>query len=127
MPVVRRVFKTRHFVRWQRKTDLTDNALCLAIKEMEQGLIDAELGGGLLKKRVALPGRGKSGSARTLIATNRSDRWYFVFGFEKSERENIDAVDLKALKNYAHVLLGLSQSELISFLSNGSLQEICHG
>lgn len=71
---MRRVFKTRHFARWMRKTDLNDTALCQAVLEMERGLIDVDLGGGVLKKRVALPGRGKRGSARTLVATNRGDR-----------------------------------------------------
>jgi len=70
---MRRVFKTRHFARWVRKTDLTDDALCKAVSEMAAGLVDADLGGGVLKKRVALPGRGKSGGARTLVATNRRE------------------------------------------------------
>ena len=72
--LMRRVFKTRPFARWLRKTDLDDDALFRAVADMERGLIDADLGGGVLKKRVALPGRGKSGSARTLVATNRGDR-----------------------------------------------------
>ncbi len=80
---MRRVFKTRFFCRWMRKTDLTDLALCVAISDMERGLVDVDLGGSIVKKRVALPGRGKSGSARTLIATNKGSRWFFVFGFEK--------------------------------------------
>jgi RelE toxin of RelE / RelB toxin-antitoxin system len=58
----KRVFKTRHFHRWMRKTDLIDRALCTAVSEMENGLIDADLGGGVVKKWVPLPGRGKSGS-----------------------------------------------------------------
>lgn len=81
---MRRVFKTRHFSRWMRKTELTDQALCEAVVAMEQGLIDADLGGGVIKKRVPLPGRGKSGSTRTLVATNRGNRWFFVFGFERT-------------------------------------------
>jgi len=67
---MRRIFKTRHFSRWMRKTDLTNAALSNAVSEMDEGLIDADLGGGVVKKRVALPGRGKRGSARTLVATN---------------------------------------------------------
>ncbi len=78
-----RVFKTRHFCRWMRKTELTDKVLCRAIQEMVQGLIDADLGGGVVKKRVGLAGRGKSGGARTLLATNKGSRWFFVYGFEK--------------------------------------------
>ncbi len=60
--------------------------MCKAVSEMERGLVDADLGGGVVKKRVALPGRGKRGGARTLVATNRGDRWFFVYGFEKSVR-----------------------------------------
>jgi len=93
---------------------------------MERGLIDSDLGGGLFKKRVPLPGRGKSGGARTLIATNRSDRWVFVFGFEKNERDNIDDNELKALKSYAQSVLGLSEAQVASFVKDGSLQEICN-
>lgn len=78
-----RVFKTRHFQRWMRKTALSDAALCKAVEEMVAGLIDADLGGGVLKKRVGLAGRGKRGGARTLVASNRGSRWFFVFGFEK--------------------------------------------
>lgn len=68
-----RVFKTRYFSRWIRKTDLTDKALCIAVHEMSQGLIDADLGGGVVKKRVGLANRGKRGGARTLVATNKGD------------------------------------------------------
>ena len=98
---MRRIFKTRHFVRWMRKTNLTDDALCTAVSEMDAGLIDADLGGGVVKKRVALPGRGKSGSTRTLVATNKGDRWFFVFGFEKNERANISKKELEALQTYS--------------------------
>ncbi len=56
---MKRVFKTRHFGRWMRKTELTDGALCAAVMEMAQGLIDADLGGGVVKKRIGLAGRGK--------------------------------------------------------------------
>ena len=68
---MKRVFRTRHFSRWMRKTELTDDALCAAVVEMSQGLIDADLGGGVVKKRVGLAGRGKWGGARTLVATNK--------------------------------------------------------
>ena len=78
---VRRIFKTRYFNRWSRKTELTDESLCKAVSEMERGLVDADLGGGVVKKRVALSGHGKRGGARTLVVTNRDDRWFFVYGF----------------------------------------------
>jgi hypothetical protein len=123
---MRRVFKTRHFSRWMRKTDPADLALCRAITEMENGLIDADLGGGVVKKRVALPGRGKSGSVRTLLATNKADRWFFVFGFEKNARDNISNKELEALQTIAEDLLKLSSIALEANVANGPLQEICH-
>lgn len=122
---MRRVFKTRHFQRWMRKTDLTDNVLCGAVLEMARGLIDANLGGGVLKKRVPLPGRGKSGSARTLVATNKGSRWVFVFGFEKNERENISAEELDGLQAIAKEWLGRTSPQLDVAVRDGALQEIC--
>ena len=117
---------TRHFGRWTRKTGLTEATLCKAVAEMEQGLIDADLGGGVVKKRVALPGRGKSGGARTLVATNRGGRWFFVFGFEKNERDNISARELQALQAIAADLLKLAAGDLDAQVETGALQEICH-
>jgi hypothetical protein len=109
-----------------RKSELTQEALCRAISEMEKGLIDAELGGGVVKKRVPLPGRGKSGSTRTLLATNKDSLWFFVFGFEKNERDNISLRELAALKAIAADLLKLSSAELDSQVDCEALQEICH-
>ena len=123
---MKRVMKTRHFCRWMRKTELSDAVLCQAVAEMEAGLVDADLGGGVVKKRVALPGRGKSGSVRTLLATNKADRWVFVFGFEKNERENITGHEREGLQKLASSLLHLSPEALESRLADGSLTEICH-
>ena len=78
-----RVFKTKTFTRWLKKSDLTDEVLIRAVDEMRSGLIDADLGGNVLKKRVAVSGRGKRGGARTIVATNKDDRWFFIYGFEK--------------------------------------------
>lgn len=109
-----------------RKTELTDRALCDAIVEMEKGLLDADLGGDVVKKRVPLPGRGKSGSVRTLIATNKDNRWFFIFGFAKNERQNVSARELDALQNIAADLLKLSSKELDAHVETKALLEICH-
>lgn len=122
----KRIFKTRHFARWMRKTELTDALLCKAVQEMSQGLIDADLGCGLVKKRVGMAGRGKRGGARTLVATNKNKRWFFVFGFEKNERANIDADELEALQELAKQLLARTREELEIALADGALKEICH-
>ncbi len=122
----KRIFKTRYFSNWQEKTELTDALLLSAVEEMERGLIDADLGGGVFKKRVALPNRGKSGSVRTLIATNKNDRWFFMFGFEKNQRENIDANELKTFKSIANDLLKLTDDVLNNFVTIQKIKEIHH-
>lgn len=123
---MKRVFKTQSFHRWMRKTELTDALLCAAVAEMEQGLVDAHLGGGVVKKRIAVPGRGKSGGARTLVATNHKNRWFFVFGFEKNVRANISDNELEALQNIATDLLALGSSQLDKAVAQEKLLEICH-
>ena len=120
------IYKTRHFNRWARKAALSDNALYHAVAEILQGLVDADLGGGIFKKRVALPGRGKRGSVRTLLATNRNDRWIFVFGFEKNERANISDKELEALRLLAGDLLALTEPQISAAISNGSLLEVLY-
>lgn len=123
---MKRVFKTRHFSRWMRKTELTDSALLNAVEEMAQGLIDADLGGGVVKKRIGLAGRGKRGGARTLVATNKGSRWFFVFGFEKNERANIADDELEALQDIAEQLLIRTGPQLDKAVEESVLQEICH-
>jgi len=109
-----------------RKTELTDSSLCLAVVEMIQGLIDADLGGGVVKKRVGLAGRGKRGGTRTLVATNRGNRWFFLFGFEKKDRANISAEKKEALQSIARDLLARTTKELDAQVDDGTLQEICN-
>ena len=123
---MRRVFKTRYFIRWMRKTALNDEVLCVAVNEMAQGLIDADLGGGVVKKRVGISGRGKRGGARTLVATNKGNRWFFVYGFEKNDRANISDDELEALKDLAEQLLARTGNQLAEALNDGSLMEICN-
>ena len=123
---MRRVFKTRHFARWMRKTALTNPALCKAVAEMAEGLIDADLGGDVVKKRVALPGRGKSSGERTLVATRRGTRWFFIFGFEKNDRANISDVELDGLQSLALDLLARNGRDLDEAIAEGVLLEICH-
>jgi hypothetical protein len=123
---MRRAFKTRTFNRWLRKSGLTDEALLDAVAEMERGLIDANLGGHVVKKRVALPGQGKRGSTRTLVGTNYNDRWIFLFGFGKNERDNITANELAVLQEVAEDLLAFSDEQLEIAIENGELLEMRH-
>src|SRR3546814_11291223 len=105
------------------KAGLADPDLRQSVTEMEAGLIDADLGGQVVKKRIALPGRGKRGGARTIVATNRGDRWYFIFGFGKNERANIDKHELRALQELASDLLGQDDKALAAALKADELVE----
>ncbi len=119
-----RAFKTRHFQRWMRKTELTEAALSKAVEEMAAGLIDADLGSGVVKKRVGLAGRGKRGGARTLVATKKSDRWFFLYGFQKNDRSNLSDEELETLQAIAADLLALTHEQLDEAVRRGTLQEI---
>ncbi len=118
------VFKTRWFSRWARNEGLGDDAIARAADEMNQGLIDAQLGGQLVKKRLALPGRGKRGSTRTLVALRPGSRACFLYGFSKNERANIRGRELQALKVLADELLSYSAQELTRAIRAGELIEV---
>jgi hypothetical protein len=91
---------------------------------METGLIDADLGGGLVKKRIGRAGQGKSGGFRTLVATNEVNRWVFVFGFPKNERSNIDKDEAEALKKLAAHLLSLTPQAIGTAERAGALIKV---
>lgn len=122
---VPRVFKTRTFGRWSRKGDVDNEVLCVAVEEMLQGLIDADLGGRVFKKRIPVPGRGKRGGARTIVGSNLRDRWFFLFGFQKKDRETIDSRELAALQAIAAALLEMETKLLDKAVVEGELEEIC--
>ena len=124
MPV--RVFKLRTFACWMKKSGLTDDDLCEVVSEMIGGLIDAYLGGNVVKKRVSLSGQGKRGGARTIVATNLGNRWIFLYGFEKNEQANITKKELRVFQEVAHDLLA-ADTALNRLLAAEEIQEICHG
>ncbi len=110
-----------------RKAGLSDEALSNAVSEMARGLVDTELGGHLVKKRIALPGQGKRGGARTIVATKMADRWFFLYGFSKNERANIDQDELKIFQELAKELLGFDVRQLATALEAGEIVEVCNG
>jgi len=118
------VLATKSFARWMRRNKVTDHDLIVATEEMADGLIDADLGGHVVKKRVALQGRGKSSGARTIVATKFGRRWIYLFGFEKNERSNIDGSELKALQELAKSYLELNADETKSAIDEGKLIEL---
>lgn len=117
-------FSPKSFARWMRRNKVTDNDLIAATEEMADGLIDADLGGHVVKKRVALQGRGKSSGAKTIVATKSGRRWIYLFGFEKNERSNIDSSELKALQELAKSYLEMNVAETKSAIDEGKLIEL---
>jgi len=93
---------------------------------MAQGLIDADLGGNVVKKRIGLSGQGKRGGARTIVATKIADHWFFLYGFGKNERANIDKDELKVLQEVAKELLELNDRQLAAAMSRGEMMEACN-
>lgn len=114
----------RGFARFARQEKISDGMLAKAISQAESGLIDADLGGGLIKLRLARPGGGKRGGYRTLIAYNAGDCAVFMFGFAKSERDNISPDQLAELKAFADGFLRQSDQEFTEDVAEGRLQEV---
>ncbi len=120
-----KVLKRRDFARWQMGERLSDAILCKAVQEMASGLIDADLGGCLYKKRVARPGCGKSGGYRTLLSARIGSRYVFLHGFPKNDKTNITPDERKALQYAGKVFLELPAEALSKALQAGVLLEVC--
>lgn len=119
-----RLFKSRVFNRFARSNQITDADLWEAVERAEKGLTDANLGGGVVKQRIARDGKGRSGGFRSIIFYKPSTIAVFVFGFEKSKRANISSGELKAFKDAAKIVLKLSASELAAAIKYGAYIEV---
>ncbi len=119
-----RSFKTKAFARRARQEGISDKQLHEAVERAARGLIDAELGGGLIKQRVARPGQGRSGGFRTIIAWPAKDRSIFVYAFAKNMRDNISDTELADLKDLAALFLGYSSKEIDRAVAAGELFEV---
>jgi hypothetical protein len=123
---MKRVFKTKTFDRWARKV-VSDVLLCEAAHQIEQGLFEADLGGGVCKKRVPIPGQGKSGSTRTLVAKKHHDAIFFLAGREKNAPStDFSDKEVEAAKIIAHALENVNSNKLDEMLTTKILKEICH-
>ena len=119
-----RLFKTRDFARFARKEGVTDAQLCEAIERAERGLIDADLGSGVIKQRVARPGKGRSGRNRTLIAYRTEARAIFLYGFAKNAKANVTTAELAALRRLAAEYLGYDTKQVEAHLKNDAWTEV---
>jgi hypothetical protein len=119
-----RIFKTKWFARFARKERISPEQLREAIQRAEAGNIDANLGGHLIKQRINRTGQGRSGGYRSLIAYHDGTRSIFLYGFAKSQRDNIDEEDLSSLKKLAAKLLVLTDGELQQTVDEKELSEV---
>jgi hypothetical protein len=119
-----RIFKTKSFRRFQRKERISDRSLSDAIGRAERGLVDAKLGHGLIKQRVARPGEGRSGGFRTVIAYRVGVRAFFLFGFAKSDQANLSKADERDLKDFGALLHALDARELETMIAGSELTEV---
>ena len=119
-----RIFKNKPFARFAKKARIADEDLCRTIDDAERGLVDADLGGGVIKQRIARTGGGKSGGFRTIILFRAGDRAFFVHGFAKSEQANIGNDELTEFKRLATYLLAYDNRALAAALAAGILLEV---
>jgi hypothetical protein len=126
MSVSVRIFKTKWLARFARREGIDDQSLRAAIERAEQGLIDADLGGGLIKQRVARPGHGRSSGYRMMVAYRVKHRAVFLLGFAKNERENIEDNELLSLREIAERWLAADGTRIQKEIELGNLQEINH-
>jgi hypothetical protein len=123
-----RVFKTKPFARFADHEAIADADLCDAVRRAERGLIDADLGGGVIKQRIARKGQGRSGGFRSIVLFRRSEKAFFVYGFAKSGRDNIRRDELKAFRKLADEMLSYDDKALAAAMKNETIMEIeCHG
>ncbi len=119
-----RTFKTKPFGRFATREEIEDGALCEAVERAAKGLIGTDLGGGVIKQRIARRGQGRSGGFRVIVAFRRGERAFFVHGFAKSDRENLRPRELTALRSLANEMLGLDAAGLEAMLTNGTISEV---
>jgi hypothetical protein len=119
-----RVFTNAWFGRFARKEKIAANVLWDAVERAERGLIDADLGGGVIKQRISRPGSGKSGGYRTVLLYRRGEKAFFVFGFPKSAQDNMRDDEEEQFKKAAKVILALSDEQLLKWVEGGQLEEV---
>jgi hypothetical protein len=118
------VYKVKGFARFQRRERVADKALAKAVRAAEDGLIDADLGGGVIKQRIARAGQGKRGGFRTVIAYRRGDRAIFLLGFAKNERDDVDDDELDELKRLAGGFLASGEDRIAALVAEDELMEV---
>ena len=119
-----RIYNDAWFCRCACREKIKDAALKEAVARAENGVIDADLGGGVIKQRLARPGQGRSGGYRSIILFRKDERAFFVYGFAKSDRENIEPDELAGFRNLAKAYLALSEKQIETMLNDKRLEAV---
>ncbi|MDR3793311.1 MAG: type II toxin-antitoxin system RelE/ParE family toxin [Terracidiphilus sp.] len=119
-----RIFKNRWFARFARREHIMDASLREAVARAERGLVDADLGGGLIKQRIAREGQGRSGGYRMLLAYKTQDRAVFFYAFAKNERGNIEPDELLTAREIAAQWIAADANAIARGLQEGILEEV---
>jgi len=119
-----RIFKNTRFARFAGKEDISDNELREAVNQLEAGQADANLGGNVYKVRIARSGEGKSGGYRVIVLFRSGERTFYVYGFAKSERDNISEKELRNFKENAKDYFSLNVEQLEKRIKHGQLIEL---
>ena len=123
-----RVFKNKWFSKFAREENIGDATLCRVIGDAEAGLIDADYGGGVIKQRIARPNEGTSGGYRSIILYRQGEKSFFVYGFPKNERANINRVEEREFKELAKITFALADEQLAKLITTGAYTEVeCNG
>lgn len=118
------VYKNKPFARFAKKARITDSDIWKAAQQANEGLIDADLGGGVIKQRIARAGEGKSGGSRSIVLFRKNNRAVYVYGFEKKDLANIKPNELEAFRELAEVILGYTSTEIAKRVEDGALFKV---
>jgi hypothetical protein len=113
------VYKNKPFARFARKAAISDAVLFESARLANEGLVDADPGGGVIKQRIARAGQGKSGGSRAVVLFSKAKRAVYVYGFEKKDRANIEQRELEAFRELAAVVLDYSENQMTKFVNEG--------
>ena len=119
-----RIYANRWFAKFAAKEKISDASLADAVYRAESGLVDADLGSGLIKQRIARQGGGKSGGYRSILIFRSGERAIFVFAFAKSDKTNLSAAELKAYRKAAGIMLELGDDQIETEVEAGRLVEV---
>ncbi|WP_049348673.1 type II toxin-antitoxin system RelE/ParE family toxin [Neisseria lactamica] len=119
-----RIFRNQWITKFAKKHKISDSELIEAVERADKGVIDADLGGGVIKQRIARQGQGRSGGYRSLIFFRRGERAFFMTAFAKNDRENITDKELAELKKAAAIILAMTETDIEQAKANGTFTEI---